>query len=66
MGRIVMKQAAKFLLVEWINGIPMIDGAKYAETEQELIDYLHSLPKPPKLPNLKVKVEYTICEINAI
>ena len=48
----------RYLLVEWIQGQPIIDGAKYADTKQELMDYYDSLPKLPKS-----LVEYTICRI---
>lgn len=48
----------RYLLIEWIQGQPVIDGAKYADTKQELMDYYDSLPKLPKS-----LVEYTICRI---
>lgn len=48
----------RYLLVEWIQGQPVIDGAKYADTKQEIMDYYDSLPKLPKS-----LVEYTICRI---
>ena len=48
----------RYLLIEWIHGQPVIDGAKYADTKQELMDYYDSLPKLPKS-----LVEYTICRI---
>ena len=48
----------RYLLIEWIQGYPAIDGAKYADTKQELMDYYDSLPKLPKS-----LVEYTICRI---
>ena len=48
----------RYLLIEWIQGHPVIDGAKYADTKQELLDYYDSLPKLPKS-----LVEYTICRI---
>jgi|GEM_PF-4136438 len=48
----------RYLLIEWIQGHPVIDGAKYADTKQELMDYYDSLPKLPKS-----LVEYTICRI---
>jgi hypothetical protein len=48
----------RYLLIEWIQGHPLIDGAKYADTKQELMDYYNSLPKLPKS-----LVEYTICRI---
>ena len=47
-----------YLLVKWIQGQPVIDGAKYADTKEEIMKYYDSLPKLPK--NL---VEYTICRI---
>ena len=50
-----------YLLIEWINGQPIIDDAKYAFTKQEIIDYHDSLPKLPKS-----LVEYTICRINNV
>ncbi len=44
----------KYLLITWINGHPLIDGCKWADTKEELITYYKSLPE--------VKgVEYTIC-----
>ncbi|MBN2571318.1 MAG: hypothetical protein JXA68_04260 [Ignavibacteriales bacterium] len=46
----------RYLLIEWIQGHPVIDGAKYADTKQELMDYYDSLPKG-------LEVEYTICRI---
>lgn len=46
----------RYLLIEWINGNPIIDGAKYADTKDELIEYYDSLPKV-------LGVEYTICRI---
>ena len=48
----------RYLLVEWIQGHPVIDGSKYADTKQEIMDYYDSLPKLPKS-----LVEYTICRI---
>ena len=48
----------RYLLIEWIQGHPVIDGAKYADTKQELMDYYDSLPKLQKS-----LVEYTICRI---
>ena len=48
----------RYLLIEWIQGQPVIDGAKYADTKQEIMDYYDSLPKLPKS-----LVEYTICRI---
>ena len=48
----------RYLLIEWIKGHPVVDGAKYADTKQELMDYCNSLPKLPKS-----LVEYTICRI---
>jgi len=48
----------RYLLIEWIQGQPVIDGAKYADTKQEIMDYYDSLPKLPK-----GLVEYTICRI---
>ena len=48
----------RYLLIEWIQGHPVIDGAKYADTKQELMNYYDSLPKLPKS-----LVEYTICRI---
>ena len=50
--------SGRYLLIEWIQGHPVIDGAKYADTKQELMDYYESLPKLPKS-----LVEYTICRI---
>jgi hypothetical protein len=46
----------RFLLIEWIKGNPVIDGAEYADTRKELMDYCDSLPKVSG-------VEYTICRI---
>lgn len=48
----------RYLLVEWIKGQPIIDGAKYADTRGELVEYLDQLTK---LPNSLV--EYAICRI---
>jgi len=48
----------RYLLIEWIQGHPVIDGAKYADTKQEIMDYYEALPKLPKS-----LVEYTICRI---
>lgn len=46
----------RYLLIKWIHGHPIIDGAKYADTKEDLYNYYNSLPK--------IKgVEYTICEI---
>jgi hypothetical protein len=47
-----------YLLIGWIQGHPVIDGAKYADTKQELMDYYNSLPKLTKS-----LVEYRICRI---
>ena len=47
-----------YLLVKWIQGQPVIDGAKYAATKEEIMKYYDSLPKFPKS-----LVEYTICRI---
>lgn len=46
----------RYLLIEWINDHPIIDGAKYADTRDGIHEYYNSLPK--------IKgVNYTICRI---
>ena len=50
-----------YLLVKWIQGQPVIDGAKYADTKEEIMEYYDSQPKLPKS-----LVEYTICRIYKI
>ena len=51
-----MKNKELYLLVRWIEGHPILDGAKFAETKQELLNYYNTLPKLQG-------VEYTICQI---
>lgn len=48
--------SVRYLLIKWIQGHPIIDGAKYADTNQEVMNYYNSLPKV-------LGVEYTICRI---
>lgn len=57
-NRVLPCISERYLLIEWIQGKPIIDGAKYADTKQEIMDYYNSLPKLPKS-----LVEYTICRI---
>lgn len=46
----------RYLLIEWLSGEPIINGAKYADTKQDIMDYYNSLPKG-------LGVEYTVCSI---
>jgi hypothetical protein len=45
----------RYLLIEWLNGNPIIDGCKHFKTKGECLEYYNKLPKIGS-------VEYTICE----
>ena len=49
----------RYLLVEWLNGNPILDGATYFDSKEECLEYYKNLPK------LKgFDIEYTICRIS--
>ena len=47
-----------YILVEWLNGKPMIDGSTYFDTKEECLEYYNNLPKLAGYD-----IEYTICRI---
>ena len=53
--------SVRFLLVQWLNGNPIIDGAIYFETREDCLKYWESLPKINGFES-----EYTICRITNI
>lgn len=48
----------RYILVEWLNGKPMIDGSTYFDTKEECLEYYNNLPKLTEYD-----IEYTICRI---
>ena len=48
----------RYILVEWLNGKPMIDGSTYFDTKEECLEYYNNLPKLAGYD-----IEYTICKI---
>lgn len=48
----------RYLLIEWINGNPVIDGCKHFDSKDDCLEYWQKMPKV-------IGVEYTICETNA-
>lgn len=48
----------RYILVEWLNGKPMIDGSTYFDTKEECMEYYNNLPKLTGYD-----IEYTICRI---
>jgi len=50
--------SVRYLLVEWLEGNPIIDGAIYFDTKEECLEYWNNLPK-----YAGYNVEYTICRI---
>ena len=49
----------RYLLVEWLNGNPILDGATYFDSKEECLEYYKNLPK------LKgFDIEHTICRIS--
>jgi len=48
----------RYILVEWLNGKPMIDGSTYFDTKEECLEYYNNLPKLAGYD-----IEYTICRI---
>jgi hypothetical protein len=53
--------SVRFLLVQWLNGNPIIDGAIYFDTREDCLKYWESLPKING-----IEIEYTICRITNI
>ena len=49
-----------YLLIEWLNGNPAIDGAYYFDNKEDAIKYYNDLPKII-IPGFVI--EYTICRI---
>jgi len=50
--------SVRYLLVEWLDDNPIIDGAIYFDTKEECLEYWKNLPKHEGF-----KIEYTICRI---
>ena len=46
----------RFILVEWLNEIPLVDGSLYFDTKEDLIKHFKELPKIEGLT-------HTICRI---
>jgi len=53
--------SVRFLLVQWLNGNPIIDGAIYFDTREDCLKYWESLPKING-----IEIEYTICRITNV
>lgn len=53
-----MEENYNYLLVEWINDNPLIDGSVYFDTKEECLEYWKSLPNVENLG-----ITYTICRI---
>jgi hypothetical protein len=51
----------RFLLVQWLDGAPIIDGATYFDTREDCLKYCESLPKINGL-----QIDYTICRITNV
>ena len=49
----------RFLLVQWMDGQPKIDGALYFDTQDECIEYYRSLPVFEEF-----NITHTICRIS--
>ena len=50
--------SVRYLLVEWLEGNPILDGAIYFDTKEKCLEYWNNLPKYEGF-----KIEYTICRI---
>jgi len=48
----------RYILVEWLNGKPIIDGSTCFDTKEECLEYYNELPKLAGYDT-----EYTICTI---
>ena len=46
----------RYILVEWLNEIPLVDGSLYFDSKEELLEYFKSIPKVDG-------VTHTICRI---
>jgi len=46
----------RYILVEWLNEIPLVDGSLYFDSKEELLEHFKSLPKIEGLT-------HTICRI---
>lgn len=55
-----MEENYNYLLVEWLNDSPIIDGSVYFDTKEECLEYCKSLPN---VENLGINIKYTICRI---
>ena len=49
----------RYLLVEWLNGNPILDGAIYFDSKDECLEYHKNLPKIKSFD-----IEHTICRIS--
>ena len=54
-----------FLIVEWIDDSPSVNGAKYYESKEEALDAALHLEKLNKILSVRfaINVKHTICEI---
>jgi len=50
--------SVRYLLVEWLEGNPLIDGSIYFDSKEECLEYWNNLPK-----YAGYKIEHTICRI---
>lgn len=60
-----MEADKKYLIVEWLNGNPILNGANYYDEKEDALKaalYLEGLAEKSKTMT-GVSVEYTICEI---
>ena len=60
-----MEGDKKYLIIEWLNSTPIINGANYYDEKGDALKaaiYLENLAEKSKIMT-GVSVEYTICEI---
>lgn len=51
----------RYLLIEWLNGNPMIDGSIYFDSKEDCLTYWQDLPKTDLFD-----ITHTICRINNV
>jgi len=51
----------RYLLIEWLNGNPMIDGSIYFDSKEDCLTYWQDLPKTDLFD-----ITYTICRITNV
>lgn len=53
---VLLGVSERYILVEWLNEIPLVDGSLYFDSKEELLEHFKSLPKIEGLT-------HTICRI---